>query len=353
MSVDRDGLSDSSYIAEHRQPDNSAPPTARMPRMDTRRPLDQSAVGMMLLLCLIWSLQQIGLKATAEEFSPVLQIAVRSGIASVLVLAIVLLRGERISVGQGIWRAGLLSGVLFSLEYLLVGEALRHTSAGHVVVFLYTSPVFAALGLHWKLPSERLAPLQWLGIALAFGGIAMAFLGGSAQPGQANRLLWGDFLALLGGAAWGATTVLIRGSRLSNLPASQTLLYQLLCAFALLLPAALLTGHTHFEPIPKVWASLAFQSVVMCVLSLLAWFALLRRYLASQLGVFTFLTPLFGVLLGAWLLGEPIEAGFLRGALLVLLGIGLVSGHAWLGQRLQRSRSAGRHAERTEARAPR
>lgn len=309
--------------------------------MDTRRPLDSPAIGLMLVLCVIWSLQQIVLKATAAEFSPVLQIAVRSGIASALVFAIMLLRGERMSFGQGIWRPGLLAGVLFSFEYLVVGEALRHTTAGHVVVFLYTSPVFAALGLHWKLPSERLAPLQWLGIAFAFGGIAMAFLGGiDSDAEQVRGMLWGDFLALLGGASWGATTVLIRNSRLSSLPASQTLLYQLLTAFVLLLPAALLTGHTHFEPTPAVWASLAFQSVVMCVISLLAWFALLRRYLASQLGVFTFLTPLYGVLLGAWLLDEPIEPSFMRGAILVLTGILLVSTHGWLRQLPRRSPTA-------------
>lgn len=302
--------------------------------MDSRRPLDTPAVGLMLVLCLIWSLQQIGLKATADDFSPVLQIAVRSGIASLLVLALMALRHERLDVSSGTWQAGLAAGALFSFEYLAVGEALQHTSAGHVVVFLYTSPVFAALGLHWKLPSERLAALQWLGIGLCFAGIALAFLGGDSSAG--SNPLWGDFLALFGGASWGATTVLIRNSKLSSLPASQTLLYQLLSAFALLLPAALLTGHTRFVPSSEVWLSLAFQSVVMCVLSLLAWFALLRRYLASQLGVFTFLTPLMGVLLGAWLLGEPVEASFLRGAVLVLAGISLVSGYGWIRQVVKR-----------------
>jgi drug/metabolite transporter (DMT)-like permease len=78
---------------------------------------------------------------------------------------------------------------------------------------------------------------------------------------------------------------------------------------------------------------LAFQSLIISFASYLAWFGLLRRYLASQLGSFSFLTPVSGIALGAWLLGEPIEPGFLAGALLVLAGIVLVSGHAWLGRR--------------------
>jgi drug/metabolite transporter (DMT)-like permease len=60
--------------------------------------------------------------------------------------------------------------------------------------------------------------------------------------------------------------------------------------------------------------------------SFLVWFWLLRKYLASRLGVFSFLTPLFGIVFGAWLLNEPIEASFLLGAMPVLLGIISVSG---------------------------
>ncbi|WP_028241226.1 DMT family transporter [Stutzerimonas azotifigens] len=304
--------------------------------MDTRKPLDPTAVGLMLILCLIWSMQQIALKATAPDFSPVLQIALRSGIGGLLVAVLMLLRRERLSVADGIWRAGCLAGGCFTLEFLLVGEAVRHTSAGHVVVFLYTAPVFAALGLHWKLPNERLAPLQWLGVALAFAGIAVAFLRGAKADGGLSGVLWGDFLALLGGVAWGSTTVLIRATRLSSLPATQTLLYQLGTGFVLLLPLALLTGHTTFNPTPLVWLSLGFQSIVVCFASFLVWFALLRRYLASRLGVLSFLTPLFGVVLGAWLLAEPIEPGFVTGAILALGGIVLVSGHGWFVSLLKR-----------------
>ncbi|MGK9063555.1 DMT family transporter [Stutzerimonas chloritidismutans] len=303
--------------------------------MDTRKPLDLPAVSLMLMLCLIWSMQQIALKATAADFSPVLQIALRSGIGALLVAALMAWRHERLTV-TGIWKVGCMAGALFALEFVLVGEAVRHTSAGHVVVFLYTAPVFAALGLHWKLPNERLAPLQWIGVGVAFAGIAVAFLRGASTGAGLTDVLWGDFLALLGGAAWGATTVLIRTTRLSSLPATQTLLYQLLVGFALLLPVALVTGHTTFNPIPLVWLSLGFQSLVVCFASFLIWFSLLRRYLASRLGVLSFLTPLFGVALGAWLLAEPIEPGFITGATMALSGIVLVSGYGWISAMLKR-----------------
>jgi hypothetical protein len=75
-----------------------------------------------------------------------------------------------------------------------------------------------------------------------------------------------------------------------------------------------------------MWGSLLFQSLVVSFASYLAWFWLLRHYWASRLGVFSFMTPLFGIAFGVWLLDEPLEASFLIGAILVLAGVTLVSG---------------------------
>lgn len=309
--------------------------------MDHRLSLDGRAVGLMTLLCVLWGLQQISLKAAAADVGPMLMIGLRSGIAAALVIGLMRWRGEPLRPTPGCWRAGLVVGGLFAVEYLLVAQALLLTHASHVVVFLYTAPIFAALGLHWKLPAERLHWSQWLGIGVAFLGVAVAFLGRGASPAVAPldaRVLLGDALALLGGAAWGATTVTIRCSALARVQATESLLYQLVCACALLLPAALLIGpgQGHFTATPAAWGHLAFQSVVVSFLSFLAWFWLLRHYLASRLGVFSFLTPVFGVLLGVALLGETLEAGFIAGSALVLGGVLLVSSSGWLRQAFTR-----------------
>jgi len=319
---------------------------AREAVIGTDKTIDGTAMGLMVLLCIIWGLQQVVLKAAAPDVAPILQIALRSGIAALLVGAVMLLRGERIDWADGAWRPGLLCGLLFALEYLFVGEGLRHTSASHMVVFLYTAPVFAALGLHGRLPAERLHPFQWAGILLAFAGIVLAFFGRSRQPaaGLPANILWGDFLGLLAAVSWGGTTVVIRCSRLVRTSTTQILLYQLVGAFVLLMPAAALLGQTHFRSTPLAWWSLAFQSLVMSFASLLVWFWLLRNYLASRLGVFSFMTPLFGVAFGVWLLHEPLEASFLAGALLVVAGIVLVSGYGWLRQAFARGAKGGGHA---------
>lgn len=301
--------------------------------INTCKTLDGQAMLIMLLLCMTWGLQQVVLKAAAPDIAPLLQLALRSGIAALLVGLLMLVRGERLSLHEGTWRPGLLVGLLFALEYLFVGEGLRHTSASHMVVFLYTAPIFAALGLHWKLPVERLQLFQWVGILLAFSGIVIAFCLRSQPTGvSSSNMLWGDSLALLAGISWGATTVVIRCSSLSKVTATQTLLYQLVGAFVLLLLAAIGLGQTDFHQTRLAWGSLLFQSFVVSFASFLAWFWLLRNYLASRLGVFSFMTPLFGMAFGVWLLHEPIEPSFVVGALLVISGIVLVSGYGWLKQ---------------------
>ncbi|WP_028694786.1 DMT family transporter [Pseudomonas cremoricolorata] len=302
----------------------------------TRQQPDAFAFQLMMLLCLIWGSQQVLIKWAAVDIAPVMQAALRSGIAALLVAALVCWRREWTQLNCT-WRPGLLAGALFGLEFLFIAEGLKLTSAAHMSVFLYTAPIFTALGLHLTLPSERLRRLQWLGILLAFGGIATAFAGGVSWAEMDTRVLLGDGLGLLAGLAWGATTVVVRGSRLSEAPASLTLLYQLLVGFFGLLLIAALSGQLlDVRFTPTALASVMFQGVVVSFVSYLTWFWLLRKYLASNLAVFSFITPLFGVSFGVLLLGERLTANFVLGALLVLAGVVFVSAEPWVRRQLRR-----------------
>ncbi len=295
-----------------------------------RIPVDGGGAATMLLLCSIWGAQQVAIKLAAPDLAPIYQVSLRSGLSALLLVAFTLWRGGPLSHRGTLW-PGALAGALFAGEFLFIAEGLRRTSASHMAVFIYTAPVFTALGLHFAHRAERLGARQWLGIALAFAGIAVAFGGGGAAGAVTAGTLLGDLLGICAGACWGATTVVIRTSTLSEAPAAVTLLYQLLGAFLVLLPVALLGEQAaRFALTPTSVASLAFQGVVVSFASYLAWFWLLRRYLATGLSVFSFMTPIFGVTFGVLILGEPLTAPFVAGAALVLAGIVTVSGAAVL-----------------------
>ena len=300
--------------------------------MDERKALDQTASSLMIVLCMVWGLQQVILKMAASDISPLMQIALRSGLAALLLLPLVLLDQKSQLMNPKNVKAGALVAVLFSLEFFLLAQALQLTSASHAVVLLYTAPIFVTLGLHWKLPSERLTLLQWTGIGIAFIGIVVTFI----RPQQIGvntfqqQMLWGDLYALAAAIAWAATTVTVRLSSLAQAAVTQTLFYQLAGSFILLLGWAFFMGQAVVQWTPLVMGSLAFHTLIVSFASFLAWFWLLRNYLASRLGVFSFLTPLFGIIFGVWLLDENIEANFIFGTALVLLGILVVSLQGWL-----------------------
>lgn len=294
--------------------------------MSIRRGLDGRAVGLMIFLCAILGMQQTVIKAATPDMAPVLQMAMRSGVAALFVGIYLRTKGMGLLPAKETWRAGLAAGILFTLEYFFVAEGLRFTNASRMVIMLYTAPAFAALGLHFLIPEERLCPMQWIGMVLAFCGVAIAIYDNGAAPEiSSGSMLLGDFLGLLAGISWGATTVVIR-AKLSETPAAQTGFIQLLTCFCILLPGAALTGRFYFSMTNIVWGSLVFQILLVCIVGMLLWFWMLRVYPASQLGALMFLTPVFGIFFGVVLLGDSVEPKFILGATLILAGIAIVSG---------------------------
>nr|WP_256350718.1 DMT family transporter [Acinetobacter sp. CWB-G5] len=287
-------------------------------------------------LCILWGLQQVVLKLAAPDISAVMQIALRSGLSAFMVYPMIKLAKGTSLWGRDYLAAGILVGLLFAAEFFLVAQALRFTSAAHTVVLLYTAPIFVALGLHWKLPAERLSLIQWLGIACAFFGIVIAFLFRPAvSQAAASSALWGDVLALLAGVLWAATTIAVRLTKLAEAPATQTLFYQLFIAFLVLFPVAFFMGQATIHWSVLSLTSLLFHTVVVSFASYLIWFWLLKKYLASQLGVFSFLTPIFGMCFGVVLLNEHLELNFLVGTCFVLMGVMVVSLHHKIKQYAQ------------------
>lgn len=287
--------------------------------------MDARAVLLMLLLCVLWGGQQSVIKLVASDISPTLQISLRSGIGVLLIALFMVVRKISFALHRGPWKAGLLAGLLFAFEFLFIGEGLHRTTASHMAVFLYTAPIFTALGLHLFLVEERLSTAQWAGILLCFAGISVAFLGGFAQASVNSTSLWGDFLGLTAGFLWGATTVVLRVTGLNRIPAAQTTLYQLILGFIVLLIASALSDQLSVNWTPAVIVAVLAQGVLIAFFTLLVWFWLLTHYLASRLASFTFLTPLFGVAFGVILLDDPLDFAFVLGAALVIAGVSIVN----------------------------
>ncbi len=298
---------------------------------DARRPhLDALAVASLVLCAALWGLNQTASKVAVAEIPPLLQAALRSAGAALLLGAWAAWRDLPLRTARGAPRtlaAGLAAGTLFALEFGCIFVGLQHTSASRMAVFIYLAPFFVALGMPFIAPGERLRGAQLAGLLIAFAGVATAFGDSFAAGSPAGpRQWWGDALGVAGAALWAGTTLTIRASALSSAPAEQTLMYQLVVSALLLGLAALATG----EPWPVrasalAWGSLAFQTVVVTFASYLLWFWLMRHYPATQISSFTLLTPIFGLAAGVGLLGEPLTGRLVVALAAVSGGIALVS----------------------------
>lgn len=287
--------------------------------------LDALAVTLLVACCLFWGFQQILIKTTVAEVPPLWQAALRFAGATALLWIWSAWRGVKLFERDGTLAGGLLAGMLFAGEFACIYLGLRDTAASRLTVFLYTSPFVVALLLPRIVPSERLRPLQWIGLTIAFAAVALAFSEGFT--GQSTpRQLRGDALALAAGVLWGLTTLVIRGSKLGGASAEKVLFYQVGVTTLVAPLLSLALGETwSLRYSAYAWVSIGLQTAIGAFASYLAWMWMLRYYPATQLSSFTFLAPLFALLFGVVLLNEKLTPQLAIALVAVAAGIVLVN----------------------------
>ncbi len=292
-----------------------------------RESLDPLAIALLLVCCVLWGLNQVAAKVALADIPPLIQASLRSLGAALLVLVWSRWRGIALFERDGSGRGGVLAGLLFAAEFACIFVGLQYTTASRMVVFIYLSPFVVALGMPFVARGERLAPVQWGGLLLAFAGVAWAFAEGFAPGTQADRgRQWlGDALGIGAGVLWGATTLSIRATRLASASAEKTLLYQLAVSGLMLALAAPLAGESWPRTIGALaWGALGFQMVVVSFASYLTWFWLVRHYPATRISAFTLLTPIAGLAAGVLLLGEPLTTRLGTALAAVVVGLALM-----------------------------
>ncbi|MDQ7746139.1 DMT family transporter [Hydrogenophaga pseudoflava] len=287
--------------------------------------LDTFAITVLVACCAFWGFQQILIKFAGREIPPLWQASVRMAGATALLWLWCQFRGVKLFNRDGSLKGGLLVGLLFAAEFCLIYLGLQHTSASRLTVFLYTSPFWVAVLLPRFVPSEKLRKIQWVGLVIAFSAVGIAFseafLHGSA-PGQ-----WkGDAMGLAAGMFWGLTTIAIRTTKVAGVQAEKSLFYQLSVTAVVCPLLSLALGETwSFDYSALAWGSVFLQTAVGAFASYLAWMWMLRHYPATQMSTFTFLTPLFALVFGVVLLGEPLTLQLVLALVGVATGIVLVS----------------------------
>jgi len=287
--------------------------------LDRRDAVDLAAAAIMVGLTFSWGLNYVAAKISYAGYDPVFVSIARSIIGGLCVLGWCWLRGIRLFEADGSLVAGIVVGVLFGVEFLCLYIGLEYTTVARNTLLVNTMPFWVLIGGHFLL-GERINARKLGGLVLAFCGLVAVFSDGIA--GGTDTTLAGDLLSLGSGILWAATSIVIKRSKLVETSAEKLLLYQLAGAAivgVLVMPFA-------GPPIRAITVlptlALLFQSLYIVAFTYVLWFWLLRRYPASGLSSFAFLSPVFGVLCGAVILGEaPTVRIFVA---LGLIAVGLI-----------------------------
>ena len=275
----------------------------------------------LVVLAAAWGASFLFMRVAAPELGPVALIALRVGIAALVLVPVLAARG---GLGQlrGRWLPVAVTGAINSaLPFCLLAYATLSLTAGATSILNATSPLWGGLVAHLWL-RDRLTSGRALGLAVGFGGVLFLFWGrASLRPGGAGLAVAAALAATLsyGVAASYAKRRLAGVNPLAVAAGSQ------LAAAILLLPGAAALWPSHAVSL-RAWGAVAALGVVCTAFAYVLYFRLIANTGPARAIAVTFLIPPFAMLWGAAFLGEALTPRLAVGALVVLVGTALATG---------------------------
>lgn len=287
-------------------------------------PLGAAAAALALFVSLLWGGNVAAIKFGYDTFPPIWSAFWRFLSAGVAVALWAKWRGVSLKPEPGEWRGLGLLAAMFTAQIVCLNTATAWTSAAYAVVLLNSHPLFTNLFGQWFALEEKITVQRAAGLTVAFSGICWLALGRPAAE-LAPYPHWGNFLTLVS-ASLLATRVLYTRGLVQKTHPLRTVTWQIALAVpAFLLIAAATEPMTLREVTWPPVAAILYQGPVIAGFCFIVWTTLLQRHSASTLSMFGFTVPVFGVLLSAWLFNEEIGSRLVSGAILVTIGILIVT----------------------------
>jgi len=276
----------------------------------------------LLFLSVLWGGAYLFTRAAVPAFGPAPLVALRMGIAALVLLPILAWRGML----PQLWaqpRTLFMVGVPFTaVPFMLMTWGALHITAGVSAVLNATAPMFAALLAHFVF-REHLGRWRVAGLVVGFVGVLWLVSGGPLAMRSADGML--AVAAVLGTAVIWSIGANYTRRRMGHVDATVTTAGSLAVASLVLAPLAWATWPAE-PPSARAWAEMAFLGLASSGLGMLMYFRLLRRIGAVRAMSVTFLSPLVAMVSGALYLGETLTWSMVGGCAVVLLGTAMSLG---------------------------
>jgi drug/metabolite transporter (DMT)-like permease len=269
-----------------------------------------------------------------RELPPLTVLALRLGLAALVLLVALWMLGLRLPRQARVWRVFLIMGVINSaLPFFLLIWSQTTIPTGLAAILNATTPLSTAIVAHYFTADEKMTPNRLAGVLIGFAGVA-TMIGPEALAGWSAGLL--AHLAALGAPiSYAFGSVYGRVFRRLDVLPMQAATGQLIAATLVTLPIVLVVDRPWQLPMPGVttWLAIIAFAGLSTSLAFVIYFRLLATTGATNLVLVTLLIPVSAILLGVLVLGERLDTREFAGMALIALGLAAIDGRLWAGLR--------------------
>ena len=272
----------------------------------------------------LWGGNPVAVKFSLLAFPPLTTAFLRFAIGIACIALWAHWRGIRLLPEKGEWRSLWIVAVLFAVQIGLMNVGFDHTSGAMGSVLIATNPLFAVMFAHFLIAGDRMTPAKALGLAVAMAGTSLALFA-DVDVADLDFGAIGNWIVL--------SSAVMLGFRLSlsarfvrRIEPTRVAMWQMVLSLPMFGAGALLFEEIAWDQVGAgPVAGLLYQGVVIAGVGFTVSYHLMRRYTPSVMMSFNFVSPIAGVLLSAWLLGDRVGAPLLAGMALVAAGLFLVA----------------------------
>ena len=289
----------------------------------TNKSIDGIAALFLIIFSVLLGLNQVLVKLVNEGMHPIFQVALRSTLAIFPILIYCYIRKKKIDFFDGSFLPGLIAGVLFAIEFILLFTALDYSTVTRVSLIFYTMPVWLTVAAHFLIKNDTLTLNKFIGLIIALIGLIFAIY----QPVTNYNIqqFYGDLFSLLASFCWAIIAIMLKTTRLTRSSPETQLLYQLIVSGIILLPISLMLEDFIRDINNQIILIFSFQVIVIMCLGFIGWLWIMSKYSASSTSSFAFLTPISCVLFGWLMMDDVINEQIFISLFLTCLGIYIIN----------------------------
>lgn len=294
------------------------------------RPMTLIEWAMLILLAAVWG-GSFFFNGIAVRELPVFTVVVsRIGIAAIILVLFLGLRGEQIPRGRRVWSAFFGMGLLNNaIPFSLIVWGQQHIASGAASILNASTPLFTVVFAHFLTTEEKMTTAKLAGVVVGLIGVTIMI--GADVLGNIGTDLIAQLMCLAGAVSYAFAGIYGRRFRTMGITPMATATGQVIASSTIMLPVVVLIDAPWTLSPPSISAvgALIGVAAISTALAYVLYFRILATAGATNLLLVTFLIPVSAILLGKLFLAEVLEAKHFLGMSLIGIGLAAIDGRAW------------------------